>query len=585
MMYPRVQNNAGFTFVELIVTIAVIAIFFSGLFTTVQLLLNIIGDSKATSGAVALATEQIEYIRSLPYSQVGTIGSPPYGSIPQNSTTTLNGVTYNERVLVIYIDDPADGLAGADSNAIIDDYKLVKVEYTWELRGETDSISLITTIVPNGIETTTGGGTIRVNVFDATVSPVESAAVHFVNDTLATTTDTIRYTNSEGVAFLSGAPAGANYRISVTKAGYSTDGTYVASTSNPNPVTPPVAVVESAVSTMNFQIDQTSDLAITTVSPATVGTWSDDFTTGTNIGTTSSTTLVSNAMALTNTLGVYDATGTVSSVYTTPSPIKSWETATFNATTSTSTSITVQVYFNDGGVFTLVPNSDLSGNNIGFTVSPIDLSGLSTTTYSTLALLATLESSDNAETPLLNEWDITHVISQSIIPNIDYRLFGAKSIGTDDAAQPVLKYDVDHTTDIDGESQLSAMEWDIYDFELQSGGYDIAEVCEPFPYNLDPGISESIQVTLVGASAQALKVLVTDASDLPIAGATVNLFHATSTIDQTSSTSLCGQTFFNAGLTSETDYTLTVSRPGYSTEIISDVEVTTSTSSAVVTLN
>ena len=54
------------------------------------------------------------------------------------------------------------------------------------MRGVPDSLAVVSNVVPNGIETTTGGGTIKVNVFDAAVASVETATVHFVNTTLAT---------------------------------------------------------------------------------------------------------------------------------------------------------------------------------------------------------------------------------------------------------------------------------------------------------------------------------------------------------------------------------------------------------------
>src|SRR3990167_4757711 len=48
------------------------------------------------------------------------------GAIPETETVSLNNVSYTRRTFVSYEDDPGDGLAGADSNGIVTDFKAVK---------------------------------------------------------------------------------------------------------------------------------------------------------------------------------------------------------------------------------------------------------------------------------------------------------------------------------------------------------------------------------------------------------------------------------------------------------------------------
>lgn len=577
-------NKKGFTLIEVIFTTALLLILFGGIFSTTQIVIKLIGKAKASAGAMALANERMEYIRSLPYSQVGTIGSPPYGSIPQNSTTTLNGITYSERVLVTYIDDPADGLEGLDENSIIDDYKLVKVVYSWNDRGNTESVSLISNIIPVGIETTTGGGTIKVNVFDDAVLPVPGAEVHYVNSTLSTTTDTIRYTNNAGVAFLSGAPEGGDYEITVTKPSFSTDGTYVATVSNPNPATPPVAVVESAVSTMNFQIATTSNLNIETVSIPTTESFTVSLTDATHLTQLSSTTVTAGQLELMEeTPSVYYATGSALSATVTPASLQSWSEIVFNGTSSASTSYAVSVYYDTGSGRGLVPDADLPGNSSGFTISPINISTLDTSTYPGLVLGFDLSTVDTNYSPAILDWTVSNIASQSSIGNIDLRLFGQKSIGTDALSQPVLKYDQSLATDGSGSLSVSDLEWDIYDIELLTSGYDIAEACSSVPLSLSPDSTETIALTLDSSVSYALRVLVTEVDGTPIHGADVNLNRGA--IDETQMTSTCGQVFFNSALVSATDYTLTVSKSGYTTYVDSAVKIDSSTTTATVILN
>ena len=103
MKHPKHQRGAqGFTLVELLITAALIALVFGGLMASVRFALMLISNSKATTSAISLANEQLEYIRSLSYDAVGTSAGIPNGAIPQNSTTTLNGIIFHERVLIEY---------------------------------------------------------------------------------------------------------------------------------------------------------------------------------------------------------------------------------------------------------------------------------------------------------------------------------------------------------------------------------------------------------------------------------------------------------------------------------------------------
>jgi type II secretory pathway pseudopilin PulG len=128
-MYLK-KTRTGMTLVELLIAIGLLMIVFGGIFTAFQVVLKLVGASKAHAGALSLANERMEYIRSLPYDTVGTISGIPNGPIPQSATTTLNGVDYTERVLIEYVDAPQDGLDTLDDNGIVADYKRAKVEFS-----------------------------------------------------------------------------------------------------------------------------------------------------------------------------------------------------------------------------------------------------------------------------------------------------------------------------------------------------------------------------------------------------------------------------------------------------------------------
>lgn len=575
------SSHRGFSFVELIITVAIFSLVFGGLIGAFHLMTQLIGASKAKAGALSMMSSRMEYIRSLPYNSIGTDGGVPSGIIPQHSTTTLNGITYSERVLIQYIDDPADGVGGADVNAILADYKQAKIEYTWTMRGKTDTAALVSNIVPIGIESTAGGGTIRVNVFDASALPLAGAEVRFVNNTTTTTIDTLRYTDLTGIAYLSGAPAAANYEITATDTGYSTDGTYTATTSNPNPTTQPIAVIESQVSTMNFQIDRLSNLLIKTVGPATYGTFTDTFTDSSLLSISASTTVTAGDIVLTNTAGLYDLSGSVQSTSTVPVTLESWYAASFVSSTTASTSINISLLYNNAGSMELVPDGDLPGNSVGFSGSPIDISSLDTTTYPELALKAVLATIDTSETPELHDWTLVHITTQPAISGVGLTIEGAKSIGTDGALQPVLKYTDAGVSDGSGQWEQDDIEWDIYTVSVTSPGYSVYEVCSPSPYALEPNVSEEMTITLGGASAQLLRVTVSEVDGTAIPDATVRLQNTG--VDELSTTSLCGQTYFNGGaLYNDDDYLLTVSASGFTTDIIASTTVSSSSTVNVI---
>src|SRR5688572_440861 len=134
-MYSRTHCSRGMSFVEVVVTTAIVTLVFGGLMASFQVSISLIGRSKAEAGALALASERLEYIRSLSYDDVGTVGGIPEGAIPQTASSTLNGVSYDERVLVQYVDAEEDGSGSDDINGILADYKQVKVEYRWDARG------------------------------------------------------------------------------------------------------------------------------------------------------------------------------------------------------------------------------------------------------------------------------------------------------------------------------------------------------------------------------------------------------------------------------------------------------------------
>ncbi len=574
-------NKRGMTLIEVVFAAALMLLVFGGIFSALQTISTLIGSSKAQAGAVSLANERMEYIRSLPYDSVGTISGIPNGLIPQTATKTLNGVTYTERILIGYVDDPKDGSGASDSNAILADYKLAKVSYSWDQKGVIKTISLLSNIIPRGIETTAGGGTLVVNVFDAAVLPVSGAAVRVYNNTGTTTIDTTRYTNIDGIAFFSGAPANGGYQITVSNVGYSVDQTYNSSTTNPNPITPHVAVLESQVSTMNFQIDRLSSLAIQTMAVPSTDSFVDTFIDASAVATTSNIVLSSGDVLLSGGPSSYSPKGTILSNTITPSPLSSWDTFSTEGTTPAGTSLRVHVYSRTGTSSPLlIPDAVLPGNTAGFDLGTVSLASLDVSTYPSIAIGTSLYSSSSVTTPTLASWKVAYTQSKTELAGIPLTITGTKRIGTN-GATPVYKYTNSVTTNGSGAILLPSLEWDVYDVLVSNPAYDVAESCKNIPYALAPGVTETLTLTLAPATTYSFRVSVIDTAGNDIPNASVQLSRGG--FNQTKITSSCGQSIFNSGLTSAIDYDLTVTAFGYVSQTQTALTVD-GTESIIVTL-
>jgi hypothetical protein len=581
-MYMR-RTTKGMSLVELLIAIGLISLVFGGIMASFQVVGGLIASSKSYAGAVSLANERIEFIRALQYNDVGTIGGIPEGPLPQNSTSTINGKEYAERILVEYIDDPADGVGGADSNGILADYKRVKVEYTWDERGEAKVVSLISNIVPRGIETTAGGGTLVVNVFDADVQPLQGAEVRIFNDTGTTTIDTVRYTNASGIAMFAGAPALANYEITVTDTGYSTDQTYSATTSNPDPTTPHVAVLESLVSTMNFQIDELSSLTVATRGMPTVGQYSE------TLDDASGTTILNNAqisdsaVMLSGAPGSFVPSGEMRSIVYVPAGVDSWDSLVLDTSEPSNTSISVHIY--DASSSTnpvLIDDADLPGNAVGFHSPTISLS-LDGGEYPALMLGIELSSSDTATTSQVHGWELLYTEDTPVLANIPFTFTGSKIIGLDASAQPIPKFEGAYITDAGGESELTDLEWDSYEVIVTDASYDVAQACENIPYSLDPGVAETLTLTLTSNVAHSLRVRVEDVTGNPIPSADVILSRPG--FSESAETSACGQYFFGSGITANADYVLDVSASGFESRQLTEQNIDGDSTLVIVLMN
>lgn len=566
--------SRGATLLDAVVSTALMLVVFMGIYGAFQLSIDVVTNNKSRAGAIALANERQEYIRSLNYDAVGTLGGIPSGTFPQVEVAPLNGISYTRSTTILYEDDPADGSGALDSNAIVTDYKLSTVEVSWVTRnGITRTITLTTRISPIGIEQSVPGGTLDLSILDSNTQPVAGAAVRIVNTTLVPAIDTTLDSNVGGKVTVYGAPPGAGYQITVTKSGYSSAQTYDATAINTNPTPGHLTVALNSTTAAPFSIDLVSTKNIRSFTPSDMLSWSDSFLNTSLVAALNDTEVSGGDVILGGGAGSYAPSGEVRSLPVTPTSVKEWGAFSWSDTRPAQTGVLYRVY--DGT--TPLSDAALPGNSTGFSTSPINLSSISTTTYATLSLHATLSSSDVNATPSVHSWSVTYDTGPQPLSNITFGLQGTKTIGNGPGGL-IYKYSTSTlSTGATAGINVPNLEWDTYTLSVDAAtGYDIASSCNPQPESLVPGAYAQTQIILEPHTTNSLLVNVRSSAGTLLLGASVRLYRSPG-YDTTRAADDCGQGFFS-GLSAGTPgggnpYSIDVSAAGYTTYSATDVSV------------
>lgn len=554
----------GLSLIDVLVGSALFLVIFLALIGLARSSLLLASLAKAKAGATAVANTQVEYIRSLPYDSTGTVGGIPAGDVAQNSTTTVNGLSYGVRTFIQYVDDPADGEGGADSNGITTDYKRIKVSVTYTLKGVLRRVDVVSTYAPPGIETTAGGGTLKVTVVDAGGAPVSGASVRVVNDSTAPTIDLTTFSDTSGIVLLGGAPTSTEYQVYVSKSGYSSAQTYERDGTNQNPTPGYLTIVENQTTAGTFAIDLLGSVTLATYRPLVASSTVDSFADSSLIASQSGIAVTGGQAQLAGDgAGGYVLSGSLTMVNVTPQNLVSWTVASTTLSAPAGTAVVVHVVDGSG---TLIPDAVLPGNSAGFSGTEIDLSTIATSTYPTLALRADL-SGDAITTPSLSLWAIHALVGPIPVPNVSFTLTGAKTIGSTGAAVPIVKTTLNSSTGASG-SVTESLEWDSYALTLND--YDVIDACGAPPYAISPGVSYAHSLYLGDLTTHAVLVSVRDTSGAFVSGASVTL--SRTGFSETVTTSSCGTAYFGA-LSPSSAYTIEISKTGYTTTTNTPVDV------------
>lgn len=574
--------SRGATLLDVVVGSGLMIIVFTGIVGAFQLSVDAVSNNKARAGAIALANERLEYVRSLPYDSIGTVGGIPAGDLEQMATTSLNNVAYTRRTFISYEDDSADGTGGADTNGIVTDYKAIKTSVTWSSRQGTRTITMATRISPpSGIEQAVPGGTLAFQVTNDADEPLANAEIRVVNAGVSPAVDLTTFTDSTGAASVLGAPAGAGYAVSATKAGYSMSQTYGATATNTNPNPAHLGVALNATTAQNFEIDALSSATVATYEVIKEEAWNDTFTGSANVENLTNVVVAAGSLQLAADEGGYAGSGSAYSIAPSIPYLYRWKEFVFEDDMPAGTSAVYHLYDDS---FNLISDAELPGNSTGFTASPVAISGVSTTTHPQVRIGATLSTNDASSTPLVQSWGFTYDVGPTPLPNIEFTMQGAKTIGSGPGG-PVYKYSEAHTSGPAGSLSLSNIEYDTYTIAIPaSSGYDIASSCNPQPVVVAPASSVTTQLFLAPHTANALLVDVKSAGGALIPGASVRLYRAP--YDATVSSDGCGQAFFSnlsaGSVGGGNPYTIEVSASGFAPYTSNEVNVSGTTRLSVI---
>lgn len=224
-------------------------------------------DSKRRLAATAVANEQLEKLRNLSYTNVGFVDEAStalQGTLPSSErekTVSSAGASFTVKTIIQNIDDPFDGTAGGSPNDTVpNDSKEVTVQVLWGSEAS-QSISIVTRFVPDGIETTAGGGNLVVNVSDSSGTSVSGVTATVTN--LDDSSQTQCVTQNGSCLFVGlEEKLTPRYKVVLSKSGYETVETRNA-TATLDPVDKHISILAGQLQTVSLAMDKTYTLAFT----------------------------------------------------------------------------------------------------------------------------------------------------------------------------------------------------------------------------------------------------------------------------------------------------------------------------------
>jgi prepilin-type N-terminal cleavage/methylation domain-containing protein len=271
------KSSYGFTIPELIVTMVVFGFVAGSVFLLMLAYVTMSSTVQLRASGLSVATEQMEYLRSLSYDNLAVQGgSIVTGGTPiaANQDVVRSQRTFNVNTDIRYADDAFDGCLNygtlqskycrnyktgtplTDTNPR--DYKVADVTVTDKKTGQLYA-KLSSQFTSRVAETSGNSSAILATILDSSGSPVSGASVRIVDSSVNPAVDQTITTDTNGVAlFLDVTPDNSpRYVISVTKPGYSSLSTIPVNGSL-TPTYPNLNAIAQKVSSTTLKIDTIS---------------------------------------------------------------------------------------------------------------------------------------------------------------------------------------------------------------------------------------------------------------------------------------------------------------------------------------
>ncbi len=282
------HGAGGFTIVELAVGLTVFAVVALSFLAMFIALVSSAVVAKQKAVASSLATNQMEYLKSLPYDSLAIAGGAIYSAtpLPATSTQKVNGVKYTIKSSINYVDDAYDGCASYPSQALKElycrnypaptgapnpdpnpaDYKSVHVTVMGPAGKSLAEVD--TQIAAKVSETASTTGALFVKIIDPAGNPISGATITVTNTTITPNINASDSSDSNGVAIFYGLPpdSGYDYKITGSKTNYSSLTTIVPSGSlTPTYPNQNILTQQSSSVTLTLKLQGANSLVIETV--------------------------------------------------------------------------------------------------------------------------------------------------------------------------------------------------------------------------------------------------------------------------------------------------------------------------------